>query len=234
MCKNTKEDIPHLLTCPSSKAQQAYLAGLEKLSTWMQKSSTDPIIHHYIISILSLRRSQPSATTLPYPCKSSTPQHHDAFIAQESIGWNQFSEGLISLKWATLQHQYYKKVGSRRNGKTWAAQLISQLWDLNFHIWQTRNDQLHTNQSFLNQLHGQDNLDTAIEQEFCHGKGNLPPIFFPFFSKYTLPQLKSLPIDSKLKWFKTIRTAREDNGWDGQDDFATNPALRKWVGLRPR
>jgi len=39
-------------------------------------------------------------------------------------------------------------------------------------------------------------------------------------------------VEAKIKWFKHIRTAREDNGSDIHDDFSYNPALRKWVGLR--
>jgi hypothetical protein len=111
---------------------------------------------------------------------------------------------------------------------------VTKLWELNAHIWHSRNDLLHSNTSFLNQLHGQKYLDIALEKEFYQGKGNLPFTFSPFFSKYTLQQLKSLPIDSKLKWFKTIRTAREDNGLDTHDEFTTNQALRTWAGLRKR
>lgn len=234
MCQNATEDICHLTTCPSTVALNAYTAGLEKLSAWMQQSQTDPIIHSHIISVLSLRRSQPSAPHLPYPCILTKRHYYDAFKEQETIGWTQFTEGLITPQWEELQHNYYHQIGVKNNGKVWAAKLLSQLWDLNFHVWNSRNAQLHSNSPFLNQLHGQGYLDIAIEKEFCHGKANLPSTFSPFFSKYTIPQLKSLPIESKLKWFKTIRTAREDNGSDSiTDDFTTNRALRKWAGLRP-
>jgi hypothetical protein len=149
-------------------------------------------------------------------------------------GWTQFTEGLITPQWAELQHNYYNWIGVKNNGKVWAANLLSQLWDLNFHVWNSRNAQLHSNSSFLNQLHGEGYLDIAIEKEFCHGKGNLPSTFSPFFSKKKITQLKSLPIESKLKWFKTIRTAREDIGSNSiTDEFTTNRALRKWADLRP-
>lgn len=235
MCKTAKEDMTHLKSCPSPLSLEIYATGLEQLSTWMTKSQTDPTLQHHILSVLSLRRSQPSAPRLPYPCDRITPNHYNAFIAQEQIGWNQFSEGLISPEWANLQHKYYKSINSRRNGKVWASNLITQLWDLNFHIWTSRNTQLHSNSSFLNQLHGQGIIDIAIEQEFSQGQGCLPHTFSPFFSQNSLEQLKTSMLESKLKWFRTICTAREDNGSDIlEDEFTTNMALRRWVGLRPR
>jgi hypothetical protein len=116
---------------------------------------------------------------------------------------------------------------------TWASQLISQLWELNLQIWLYRNDKLHSNSLLLQQLNGQSYLDHAITQEFCHGKGNLPMTFSPFFLKYTQQTLLDLPIETKIAWFRTIRTAREDSGSDFHDEFSDNPALRGWIGLRP-
>jgi len=160
-------------------------------------------------------------------------EYYDTFKLQEHIGWTQFSQGLISTQWAALQQKFYHRTGNRRSGKVWAAQLINQLWDLNFHIWNFRNTQLHANGSLLEDLHGKSHLDIAIKKELCQGKGKLPPTFFPLFFKYSAIQLMALPLDSQIQWFRTIRTAREDTGTDIQDVFSLNKALRKWVGLRP-
>jgi hypothetical protein len=116
----------------------------------------------------------------------------------------------------------------------WASQLISHLWDINLQTWIFRNSQLHTNTPLLQQLNGQAYLDDALQHEHCQGKGRLPSPFFPFFYKYTLQQLLELPIDSKIAWFRTIRTAREDLGIDIHDEFTMNPALRGWIGLRKK
>lgn len=97
-----------------------------------------------------------------------------------------------------------------------------------------RNTQLHNNTTLLQQLHGQEYLDTAIKRELCQGKGNLPTPFSPFFKKHTLQQLLTLPIDSRKDWFRTIRTAREDIGTDIHDEFTNNPALRSWIGLQKK
>jgi hypothetical protein len=200
----------------------------------MQKVDTDPIIHHHIISILSVLQTNKNCRPLPYPCILTKCKHFDTFKTQEKIGWSQFTQGIISYKWATLQQEYYQSIHrSRCTGIGWAAQLISQLWDINLQIWIFRNSKLHSNKALLHQLHGQEYLDIAIEQEFCHGKGNLPSPVTPFSYKYTQQELLGLPIESKIEWFRTILTAREDRGSDSHDEFSTNPTLRGWIGLRP-
>jgi hypothetical protein len=100
MCQGAIEDMSHLVTCPSQSATKAYCTGLEKLSSWMQQTNTDPVIHHHLLSVLSVRRFHPSASLLPYPCILSKREHYDAFKTQEHIGWKQFTEGLIAKQWA--------------------------------------------------------------------------------------------------------------------------------------
>jgi hypothetical protein len=98
-----------------------------------------------------------------------------------------------------------------------------------------RNAQLHTNSTFHYQLHGQQYLDIAIKKEFCQGKGNLPISSPPPFFKHSIEQLTALPImESKIKWFRTIRTAREDNGSDIPDEFTYLPSLSTWIGFCPK
>jgi hypothetical protein len=233
MCLQQNETLAHLTTCPSREVISEYSLRLENLSSWLQQVNTDPIIHHHLIALLSILRTNNDIRPLPYPCILTKRTYYDTFKAQEAIGWKQFTQGLISDKWSTLQQSYYSSIqDSHRTGIAWASQLIIQLWDINLHIWLYRNNRLHENNTLLQQLHGQSYLDAAIEKEFCRGKGNLPTPFSPFFSKYTLSELLALNIESKINWFKTIRTAREDIGSNIQDEFSHNPALRTLVGLR--
>ena len=233
-CLQPGENIEHLTNCLSQEAIQEYITHLENLSSWMRKVDTDPIILHHVIATLATLRQNTHTRPLPYPCILTKRKYYNIFKDQELIGWTQFSQGLLSTKWAILQHEYYTSIGSKRSGLVWASHLILQLWDINQKIWVYRNHQLHTNTTLLHQLHGTEYLDTAINREFCIGKGNLPTPFSPFFSQYTLQQLLSLSIDSKIGWFRTIRTAREDIGTDIHDAFTNIPALRSWIGLKSK
>lgn len=233
-CLQQGEDMEHLIHCPSKEAIQEYMNQLEHLSKWMRKVETDPIIMHHIIATLSTLRQNKDTRPLPYPCILTRRHYYDTFKEQETIGWEQFSQGLLSTKWSLLQQEHYSSIGSKRNGLAWASQCILQLWDINLKLWMYRNTQLHNNTTLLQQLHGQEYLDTAIKRELCQGKGNLPTPFSPFFKKHTLQQLLTLPIDSRKDWFRTIRTAREDIGTDIHDEFTNNPALRSWIGLRKK
>ena len=159
MCKCNQEDMEHLLTCLSPTAKHDCANGLENLSSWMSKANTDPItIQHYLLFVLCLRRSQPSIQNFPYPCSSTMRMHSEAFKEQETIGWMQFTEGLISTKWASLQHTYYQKISSQRTGHTWAAHLIAHLWELNFKIWTDQNNHLNTNSTFLHHHYMDNNI----------------------------------------------------------------------------
>jgi hypothetical protein len=147
------------------------MKGLESLSECMQKTDTDPILHHHLLAVLSTRgRTPTSMKYMPYPCVLTKHAHYEVFKLQDTIGWKQFTEGLISTQWVVLQHKYYQSINSRRSGKSWAAQLISKIWEVNTTSWTYRNQQLHSNSDFLNQLHGQTYLDTAIDKmQILHG-----------------------------------------------------------------
>mmetsp|Transcript_17146 Transcript_17146/g.32462 ORF Transcript_17146/g.32462 Transcript_17146/m.32462 type:complete len:591 (+) Transcript_17146:2917-4689(+) len=189
MCKGAKEDMAHMEHCPSSVAIQNYYSALGSFSTWLQAVDTDPVIHHHLIAVLSRFRTHPDCSSLPYPCILTKKSHYDIFLEQGTIGWKQFTEGLLSSKWVVLQQNYYNSIHSKRNGMAWASKMIVHLWEINFKVWTHRNTQLHSNSTFLNQLHGQEYLDIAIQKEFCIGKGNLPHTFSPFF--YTKPSRNS-------------------------------------------
>jgi hypothetical protein len=148
------------------------------------------------------------------------------------IRWTEYFEGMISTKCAKLQHNNYsQQIGVFCNGKVRAANLITQLRDLNFYVWNSHNNCLHSNSSLLIQLHAQHFL-VQFKRNFLMGKAIfllLSPLFFKIFT-YTTPKL--LPIESKLKWFKTIQIARKDNGSDTIiNEFNTYLALHKWAGL---
>jgi exonuclease III len=234
MCQNAREDMAHMIHCQSEVAIDTHRTALESFSKWLKDADTDPVIHHHLIAVLSILRLYPNTTHLPYPCSITKHAYYEVFKEQGTIGWQQFTEGLISKKWALLQQSHYNTIHSNKTGMAWASNVISRLWETNLLIWTNRNLQLHSNSSFLNYLHGKEYLDVAIQKEFCIGKGNLPQTFSPFFLNKTLHELMESTVETKIKWFKHIRTAREDNGSDIHDEFSYNQALRNWVGLRQK
>lgn len=232
ICQQLPEDMHHLTHCKSPESIRHYHSVLEKLSQWMQSVHTDPILQHHIIATLSCLRSQDDMRQLPFPCILSKRQHYQAFREQSSIGWTQFSQGLISSKWAQIQHSYYQSLGKRNNGLNWAAKLIVQLWEINYQVWTFRNNSLHNNQKFLRQLHGESHLNSSITLEFHQGLNILPTQLAPFFLYDNTTQLLDQSLDFRINWFQTIRSAREATQTDTKDGFSVNGALRSWAGLK--
>jgi hypothetical protein len=123
-CLAPGEDLAHLHSCHSVASTQLFFKNLEKLATWLKHMDTDPVIHHHLISVLSIWRSH-NKPPFPYPCILTKRKYYEAFKEQESIGWQQFMEGLLTRQWSVLQHQYYQSIQSRRSGKVWASLLTN-------------------------------------------------------------------------------------------------------------
>ena len=116
----------------------------------------------------------------------------------------------------------------RTTGASWASQLIQQLWHTLYELWLLRNHTLH--QNTIDDNHGLDSLNYSITVEYHIGALGLPLHFNGYFSK-PLATILAKDIESKKKWFKLIRRAREINNITIRDAFQTNVILRKWVHL---
>jgi hypothetical protein len=180
-CKLQQETVSHLLTCNSTAAVSAYYSSLETFQKWLDKMHTDPIISIHLIATLQSLRATGKVSPNLFPNILNKKKYYEAFQAQNKIGWMQFHEGLITKQWAILQDQHYKAIGHRRSGKTWASELITQLWHINHSIWIHRNEILHHSDQILDELHGKPFLLEAITYELNLGKSELHQKFFPFF-----------------------------------------------------
>lgn len=231
-CFSVPETVQHLRTCPSPKAIASYQASLSSLESYLNHCQTDPIITTYLLSILSLLRLATQESQLPYPCSLTKQPYYKVFLSQHKIGWNNFQCGLLSNQWAPLQQQYYTSIGSRRSGLTWASNLISQIWILNHNQWKHRNEAWGQHHSHLQDLQGVVELDQAIKYELDLGAESLPIHFHSLFTQLTVEDLLSLETGSNVRWFCTVRSAKEAMGISRSDIFTYSQAHRNWIGLK--
>ena len=152
-------------------------------------------------------------------------------IEQRGIGWQQFLEGLISIKLSSYQHQYLINTESKRSIQSWCTRLIKNGWTIITTIWESRNNQLHT-PDILNKLEGLDLLNKAIEKEWDHGLGKLPILEFSHFFRLKKDTLRKKTVEAKKDWLATVKMARElYKDITEEDQFDSNNALREWIGL---
>jgi hypothetical protein len=105
------ETIAHVTQCPDPSAQTQWIKSLTKLSNWMTLRHTSPDISEAIMHNLNAWR----ANSEPVPYDGTWPGLRQTVIHQSLIGWQGFTEGLLSRKWADCQQLYYQwlNVGTR-------------------------------------------------------------------------------------------------------------------------
>ena len=227
-CGAPSETTIHVLRCQSLGSRQQWGKGLRILNQWMQKSKTDPDIQATIY--FALRQYNKDG---PYDSfvDQRTPNGdlRRCAVAQSAIGWTGFLEGLLTPRWACLQHEHYKRIGSRRTGERWAIGLSKELWKLVFSMWNHRNSVLFS-KGKVDELSGITLVRKAIVLEQRLGVGQLDPSFTPYLNIPISSFSKMKAIDLR-RWLSLIRQAREDTGYQYADELATSTALREWVGL---
>ena len=226
-CEAPDEHLLHILCCPDPRASTFFTSELDKLISWLEKIKThDAIIDFFENEIDNWRQHNMNyaAPTLHfYPVDAQL-----AFRKQLDIGWFLTLCGFLSPDLLQLQTHYYRSLGRRSSGVQWGQKCIRKLWDLVYNIWTFRNSILHENE--IHNLHGLSKLTTAIREEFTLGASGLPPTYRQYFSG-TVESLLSTTVSYQKQWFRQIRRAREKRHCHLQDEFDSDNALRRWVGL---
>ncbi len=74
---------------------------------------------------------------------------------QNSIGWQQFFEGWISVSWKKAQQSCYSLIHSHHTGYRWITSLIKKLWNVAWNLWEHCNDILHNKDSIVTSIEHQ-------------------------------------------------------------------------------
>eukprot|EP00957_Ditylum_brightwellii_P023001 1735973-Ditylum_brightwellii.AAC.1 len=93
---------------------------------------------HAIVSGLDQWRGEDE----PHPTAASDNDIKEDFQHQSKLGWDCALKGILTKKWAEIQHQYFLCLSLRRTGKRFISALIKKLWDTSWDFWQHRNNHL--------------------------------------------------------------------------------------------
>ena len=225
-CKRPKEDVLHLITCPSQIVRKLIQDELSTLQTWMSKQDTLPELSTFIYNGILSWTNDPFGFEDPLHHYTQTTQK--IFNQQLQLGWFATLSGFLHPSLILLQHGHYKVIKSRRSGEAWGKKLILQLWSIIHRVWSVRNSALH--ESEINILQGEDHLNYSITLEHELGSQGLPALYQPYF-QHSLPTLLEKPLTYKKQWFLLVRRARETSHQWIPDQFNTNKALRSWIHL---
>jgi exonuclease III len=147
-CPCKKEDRDHVLQCPAASRQQIKHDMMQRFQHGCEKHKTDPDLQNLLLKVVRAWMDQPADETY-------TPQEQnfpitlaDLIRTQSAIGWRQLFNGRFSIQWAQRQDEYYARLDTnqrnrRQTGQHWQTNIIGELWEAWFLIWEKRNQDIH-------------------------------------------------------------------------------------------
>ena len=191
-CEQPNEDSKHLNLCPDPGRSRLFRDGATKLRRWMsnQYRKTEPAMATALHDFIRLRGSaQMASLTTRGP-----PILQQAAIVQDKIGWIELMNGKVAIQLVQIQQQYCKEHTAGLDGKSWASNLVRQLWEMSHSQWLYRNFSLHHQTiGYLRKQEEDDLRRTAREL------AALPPEKIPKSSQYLL----EIDIDSEEQTFNS-------------------------------
>ena len=228
LCNHPIEDVDHILRCQSAGAIEVWQQSVSNILEWLHANNSCPDLANLAINILSSFKSNQPVTLHDNVLFDGV---FKVFTAQKSIGWRLFIDGCFSYEWAKVQQEYLDWMGSRKSGKKWVANLICQLWDLQWNTWMHRNSVLH-NTPIVELMSGTACLDQALRHEWRLGFNDMPVTIKAMLPDH-IETVLQMRVADKKGWLVLLRRTRESQGDNRiQDEFSKEgSSLRKWVGL---
>jgi hypothetical protein len=128
LCRHATEDCKHILQCPHHTRhlwRHRLFDAIHK--TGDRQRSRRPALVALLIGGLDNWVSRQTKVNLTLSDKS----FHLLLHEQTQLGWRQIFNGRWSQKWAFLQDQYLREIGSKDpkyTGTTWLTAMITAVW----------------------------------------------------------------------------------------------------------
>ena len=140
----------------------------------------------------------------------------------------------MSNHWQGVQQKYYEWISRRNTGRQWVQQLILQLFNVSWDLWEHRNGIRHNTPTAAN-LRELALLNGRIQQEFDTGDKNLLPRDKQWLSIPRERILSEYSTAQKEQWLASVDFARLR--WTRRRDLAhiamsrSRQLLRQWLGV---
>ncbi len=202
-CQEEEETTRHVLQCQDPRATETWEMQINKLTEWFNKKDTPADLQFAILRRINQWRKDQTFTEI-----QGTQLLKDAIQEQDCIGWYNFHLGRISHKFSDIMQQHYSFSESRRSGEVWAKQLINQVWDIAWNMWEHRNYINHhtmtpQEQDKLIQL------QQKVRDQFEQGYHSLNALDYHFLENEE--KVLELDYSTMYKWLQSITAARESN-----------------------
>ena len=134
------EDTYHLLQC--LKRKETLPEMVERFAKELDDCKTDPRLKrtllYHIATYLREKRLAP---------KSNVKAHQTAVDEQNKIGWYNFTKGIWSKRWRSIQEEYEERQGIKKNN--WAIKIMNWWIQTGYDAWMERNEKKYTRQKSM-------------------------------------------------------------------------------------
>jgi hypothetical protein len=174
----------------------------DELEKWLQKDgSTDQELAYWIPKYILMRGNKPFADM-----GAMSPRMKALAQSQDKIGYRNFMEGYISIRFYEIQNFHLAMSSSFINGADWAKQFISKILHITHSQWIFHNFSLHDSRNgYLDKKKAE---EIALELESLAG---LAPEDVPSESRFLLEinfsDLNKSNVKTQKYWILAINAA---------------------------
>ena len=199
-CGEEDETTKHVLRCKDPRSTSQWRTGLTKLNHWMTRADTQPILQAAIIQRLKeWQENKPKGRIF------AGNEITQAIERQDEIGWWSFLLGRVDTSFETIMATHYARIKSKKKPHPWTTNLIHQIWEVQWRLWEHRNNIEHNHMTPAKQQQ-LDNLIVKAQDEFQQGHVDLLPSDRYLFAEAEFTLNLSLP--ELETWLLDVRHAR--------------------------
>jgi len=194
-CPEPVEDKRHILECPNLAACELWEKSIKQLEEWLKAEGTERSIRKQLMHGLQMWTTpEHLPTTLDSPLE-----------AQEQIGKHYMWDSWLSREWQQQQDQIWQQIKSRKSSRQWMSEIIKKLWNIEWGMWEQRNDILHKSEQNREAILERDTND-KIKQTYTIGMGQLARTDFGLMAN-TLEHHLGQSHHTKKLWLESIEAA---------------------------
>ena len=164
MCE-VEENHHHIVRCQSAAAQTTWQELMNSFVIKLAKLKTPhTTIQHIVLGVTSCRWD------IVVPITATEPTLQQALEKQTQVGWALFLDGLLVHEW----EQHVKTfLNPLQNPTTWIRQLIKQLWNISWGMWEHRCSVVHAKNTTQRTTNG--DIDEALQSIYNTPRNGMHP-----------------------------------------------------------
>jgi len=128
-----KLGVSYILTCPDTQARELRTEALKQIEDQLKNEGTNADIREQLMLSLQTWNSPEALYT----------KHDLLIIDNKKIGKQHIWDGWFSIEWWLQQEQIWKQLKSWKSSRCWIAEIIKQLLNVAWDMWEQQNEALH-------------------------------------------------------------------------------------------